>query len=71
MVSTTDLHFRHNDIFVGLAFLFGMIAGNVMVLVAGPFLIVSIILMAIGVYLMSKGHKKWQEAKRESKLKSI
>ena len=49
---------------VGLSFLFGMIGGNVSMFVAGPFLIVAIMLMAIGVYVMSKGHKKFKAAER-------
>jgi hypothetical protein len=39
-----------------------MIATNILLIIAGPFLIVAIILMAIGVYVIPKGRKNWKEA---------
>lgn len=47
---------------IGLAFIWGILASNMLMIIAGPFLIVAIILMAIGVYVMTKGHKRWKEA---------
>lgn len=48
---------------IGLAFIGGLLASNMLVIFAGPYIIIAIILMAIGVYVMTRGHKKWKEAK--------
>jgi uncharacterized membrane protein YiaA len=56
---------------IGLAFLFGMLASNMLLIIAGPYLVAAILLMAMGVYVMSKGHKKWKEATEQKKRISI
>jgi hypothetical protein len=47
---------------IGIGFLYGMLVSNMLLIIAGPFLILAVIMMALGVYVMSKGHKKWKEA---------
>jgi uncharacterized membrane protein len=47
---------------IGLALIVGMLAANTLVIIAGPFLILAVILMAIGVYLMNKAKGRWDRA---------